>query len=265
MSMEHEQLNNLREQLLLFEHTTLEQMDRVSLMDRIDTKFVFEKEMLTSILSEISSHYYCLEINKSRVAGYKTDYFDTLEHKMYHAHHNQKQGRYKIRFREYVGSELSFLEIKYKNNKGKTFKNRIQAWHDASFSSKKATDFIQVQSPFDKQELTHALTNKFNRITLVNKKDEERVTIDFSLQFSRKNQALNLNDLVIIEVKQARLNRKSKIMETLKNNSLRKFSFSKYAIGMVITDPTLKYNHFKKTLLFLNKINKDGNIWNSVN
>ena len=37
-------------------------------------------------------------------------------------HHNRRVNRNKIRFREYVGSNLTFLEVKTKNNKGKTIK-----------------------------------------------------------------------------------------------------------------------------------------------
>ena len=58
------------------------------------------------------------------IHDYKSLYYDTEDWKFYLDHHNGRVNRNKIRFREYVGSKLTFLEIKLKNNKGKTIKKR---------------------------------------------------------------------------------------------------------------------------------------------
>ena len=57
---------------------------------------------------------------------YKSLYFDTEDRKFYNDHHNQRVHRHKVRYREYVDSGLVFLEIKCKNNKGKTIKKRLK-------------------------------------------------------------------------------------------------------------------------------------------
>ena len=49
-----------------FEPISLEQMDSVQLMNRTDTKFVFELELLGKVLNEIREHYFVLDINKQR-------------------------------------------------------------------------------------------------------------------------------------------------------------------------------------------------------
>ena len=101
-------------------------MDSVKLMNRIDTKFVFEIELLKKALQEIKEYYYILEIKGLRMSAYRSLYFDTDEFKFYYEHHNGKTNRNKVRYREYLESGLCFLEVKHKNNKGKTIKKRIK-------------------------------------------------------------------------------------------------------------------------------------------
>ena len=263
--MERKQLNSVQEQLASFESTSLTDMQSVSLMDRIDTKFIFERSKLLDVLLAIKPDYKCLEINESRIAKYKTDYFDTFDYGLYTAHHNKKQGRYKIRFREYVESKISFLEVKYKSNKGKTYKSRIPEWIDGKSVSTKGGAFLQKKTPYNRDVIKHTLTNRFSRITLVNKSREERLTIDFSLMFGNDEKRVDLDNLVVLEVKQGKLDRTSEVMLLMKSNRIHQASFSKYATGAAILYSTLKYNNFKSNLLYLNKIHKNGNIWNPDN
>ena len=125
-------------------------------------------------------------------------------------------------------------------------------------------DFLREKTPYDREKLMHILTNNFSRITLVSKTDKERLTIDFSLQFLKEGKLKQLGNLAIAEVKQENVNRGSEIMSILKNNQIREASFSKYATGAALLNPDLKYNKFKKNFLYLNKIHKNGDIWNTV-
>jgi len=263
--LEKRLLNNIHNSLNAFEPITLKEMDGVSLMNRTDTKFVFEAELLPQILEKVSPHYKSLEISGNRYANYKTDYFDTSDFYMYIAHQNGKLNRYKIRYREYVGSDLSFLEVKFKTNKGKTMKSRIKAWAGENEFNTTDTTFLNEKTPFDVSNLQHVLTNNFSRITLVSNTDKERLTIDFHLQFAKNDNIKQLANLVIAEVKQENVNRASQVMKILKDFSIREASFSKYATGCALLNPQLKYNKFKKNLLYLNKTHKNGNIWNTAN
>lgn len=264
--MEKQQLNKVVDSLLAFEPITLGEMDGVSLMDRTDTKFVFESSELPAILNAVKPYYNSLEIRGNRFANYKTDYFDTNNYYMYTAHSNGKQNRYKVRYREYVGSDLSFLEVKFKNNKGKTLKSRINAWVDMNNFNEVDTNFLNEVTPFDVKDLQHVLTNKFSRITLVSRTDKERLTIDFSLSFDKDGCIKKLDNLVIAEVKQEKVNSNSKVMIALKELGIREASFSKYTTGASLLNNNLKYNNFKKNMLFLNKIHKGyGTIWNGNN
>ena len=103
----------------------LEEMDKVCLMNRIDTKFWFHRRSLAEMFHSIQPNYFILSINGITELPYLTEYFDTLSDSMYIAHHNGKLNRYKIRRRSYVSSGISFLEVKFSNNKGRTIKRRV--------------------------------------------------------------------------------------------------------------------------------------------
>ncbi len=46
---------------------------------------------------------------------------------MYHKHHRGMVNRHKIRFRKYNTSDIVFLEVKLKDSRGVTTKNRMKA------------------------------------------------------------------------------------------------------------------------------------------
>ena len=115
-------MSNLLPIISDFAPITLKEMDGVKLMSRMDTKFVFKIEKLPSLLEKMTAFYRVLEINGKFIHDYKSLYFDTNARKFYIDHHNSRVNRNKIRFREYVDSGLTFLEVKLKNNKGRTIK-----------------------------------------------------------------------------------------------------------------------------------------------
>ena len=247
-----------------FEPIDLSSMDEVSLMKRVDHKFTLTKKQLQNLLLKMSNDYSCLTIDNSRVFSYENQYFDTEDKKMFLFHHNGKRNRYKIRIRDYVESKLSFLEIKFKNNKSETIKNRINLDFRERNISNKESKFVSENSIFNYKEIESQLLNSFKRITLVSLKNKERVTIDIELNFQNSTKEINLTNLVIIEVKREKTSKQSALLSLLKENKIRATNFSKYAIGSILTSPELRYNRFKNKLRYLNKIHPDGNIWNST-
>ena len=109
-----------------FSVISLNEMNAVKLMNRVDQKFAFQIDKLPSLLNGLKESYNILEVNNKKVQSYKSLYYDTDDRLFFIQHHNGRVNRNKVRFREYVGSGLVFLEIKSKNNKGKTLKNRIK-------------------------------------------------------------------------------------------------------------------------------------------
>jgi hypothetical protein len=246
-------LENLHHTLKTLDHITLAEMDGVKLMDRTDTKFTFSREKLDKVLAAIHPYYKVLEVEGKRLSHYKTLYYDTSDYSLYLAHHNGELNRYKVRHRTYVDSGLGFLEVKFKNNKGRTQKKRIEVedaplnWNDTS------KDFLQAKTPLKIESLIPSIWVNYGRITLVNRTCAERVTIDVDLEFISHNKLHSFNNLVIAEVKQDKKN-PSQFLKLMKALRIREGSISKYCMGVAVSDTPIKKNNFKEKLLAIKHI-----------
>ena len=249
-------MHNLLEILPNFNSTSLDQMDKVKLMNRTDTKFIFNISQLQQILNTAIEKYDILEINGERLLSYRTQYFDTADFKMYVVHQNRKLNRFKIRQREYMISDISFLEVKFKSNKGRTIKKRIKSKGLVTELPEKFKSFIAEKTPFTGDDLVASILNSFSRITLVHKTEQERITIDLNLGYKYKNESVTLSYLAIAEVKREGY-AKSDFINILKENKIYNQSMSKYSIGVLLFNKHLKYNTFKKKLLKLKKLAND--------
>ena len=218
-----------------YQPITLDQMSGIKLMNRIDTKFVTTRQRLLQLLELCKTDYMAQETGGLRVIPYATAYFDTPDFNMYVTHHNGHAGRQKLRIRSYVASQLSFLEVKTKDNHKRTRKKRVAVdvtMLDEACAGKVA---FTPQGPFDEflhkhlqyapQSMLPALQNSFNRITLVNRAKTERLTIDIDLKFH------NLMQLRIMPM-----------------------GFSKYCMGSALTNPDLKTNRFKERLRLIDRM-----------
>lgn len=252
----------IAELLELLEPITLEQMSEIRLMNRTDTKFVTTKERLVQLLQLCQGHYYAQFHSGSKIASYQTTYWDTDNHHFYLEHHNGRAPRQKVRVRTYMDSLDTFLEIKTKNNHGRTKKKRIsvpsQDLHSAGNDGAVTPDeFLRSLVPFGLEEIHPTVQNQFHRITLVNYGKTERLTIDFDIQFHNYDTGNedNVGNLVIVELKRDG-NVFSPILALLKQLRIKPHGFSKYCIGSVMTNPGLKQNRFKQKLVSLRKISE---------
>ncbi len=228
-------------------------MGEVKLMNRTDTKFVFRVINLEKLLEKMQAFYKVLEVNDERIQTYKSLYFDTEDRKFYIDHHNSRVNRNKIRFREYVGSGLTFLEIKLKNNKGKTIKKRMRAAKISEKLSSEQKEYIE-KIIGKKLEVSAKQWINFSRLTFVHKTQKERLTIDINLSFENEKESGDLRDIVIAEVKQERMSRKSDFMRIAKEMSILPMRLSKYCISTMQLWQNIKQNRFKKKQLFINKL-----------
>ena len=241
------------EKLVKFKPISLQEMNAVSLMKRLDSKFLATVQQLPLIFEEIYRDYRILEISKQRKMRYATLYFDTADKQFFNDHHNGKANRKKIRMRKYLDSDLCFLEIKEKSNAGVTNKVRCTVIDFEQELSDQSMDFIYATTQ-KRWDLNPVMYNLFQRITLVNNNMTERVTIDTDLGYKTENQEFKFPNLAIIEVKQERNRLKSPICKTLKMLKVSKVSFSKYCIGATRIFENLKYNRFKEINLKINKL-----------
>ncbi len=241
-----------------FEGISLAEMDQVKLMNRVDTKFAFPASQLEEVLNQIKNNYRVFEIEGTRTPSYESQYFDDAGYSLYHDHHKGKMSRFKVRVRKYVESNIHFLEVKHKF-KGRTNKQRIKADKFEDFLSKNQLEFIDGAMK-EHLDLEPCLWNSFQRITLVGKELNERLTFDFNISFQWKDQVEKFDNLIIAELKQERTDRNSPFFKVMKEMGIRPYRLSKYCIGSIELHgkENLKYNRFKKKLLKLKEINDDA-------
>ena len=91
-------------------------------------------------------------------------------------------------------------------------------------------------------------------MTLVNLEDKERITVDILISYSFNKKEKDVHNIAIFEVKQSKLDRKSLVVQVLKNFNYNPYSVSKYCIGAAKLNTKLKYNLFKKKFLRINKL-----------
>ena len=200
-----------------FAPISLEEMSCVKLMNRTDTKFV-------ASMAKLCQHQW---------------------------NHTNRQ---KIRFRTYCISGLQFMEVKTKNNHGRTKKKRIEVT-DMNLCEQEKCDFLGKYLRYGVETLQPALNNHFSRITLVNKAKTERLTIDSTLRFHNLVSGVDrdMGDLVIIELKRDGLVY-SPVLEMLRQLRIHPHGFSKYCMGSALTNSELRINRFKRKLIEINKI-----------
>lgn len=250
---------NIRALLMKFPTITLAEMEKVRLMNRIDTKYTTRIEILKQLLEALQENYFVQVVNNNCISLYQTIYLDTTDLSMYIAHQNGRREREKIRMRSYIDSQLSFLEIKDKNNKGRTHKQRILLPDIEKYKTTEASDFLNHHSLFKPNELFPQIENSFSRITLVNREKTERLTIDTDIRFQNltTGKTMAMSNMVIIELKQDG-HIPSFVKRLLHEMHVHPVSISKYCLGTVLTNPEVKHNRFKKKLLQINKLTQYG-------
>lgn len=241
----------------------LSEMKGVKLMNRVDTKYLAMEADLVRILEMAAADYRVQKIGDRKFGAYDTIYYDTGGLDMYVMHHNKKLRRQKIRTRTYVDSGIAFLEIKNKNNRGRTKKVRTPIGLDyfrCFTGSPSAVDFIYHESNYPLTNLSPHVRTRFNRITLVNERKTERLTIDMDLQFEnlRTGETAGLPGTVIIELKQDGMCY-SEMKKILMHLRIHPQKVSKYCVGTVMTNPGAKNNRFKEKINYINKLTLQQN------
>lgn len=245
-----------------FEPITLERMDAIRLMNRIDTKFVTDTLSLKNLLKDaLNQGYMIFESTGERIHAYDSIYFDTSDLRMFNDHRRGKAVRQKIRTRVYLGSGLCFLEVKKKDNHSRTRKKRAEVPLSDFQDFRNDSDaclWLASHSDFGGNDVFPAVETSFNRITLVNNGLTERLTIDTSVTFRniRTGASADLGAAVIIKLKQdGRL--RSEMKDILLKHRVKPFRISKYCIGTVLTDSGVAEGRFKQKIRYIDKLNKN--------
>jgi hypothetical protein len=231
-----------------FSPISLEQLGKAALMDRQETKYIFRRDHILNFLFGLESEYQVLEIERQRICSYRTEYYDTADFHFFHQHQNGSGQRWKVRQRTYMDSQTNFLEVKYKDNRKRTRKSRIQTELNLDHILDNENIFLSENGHLSMAELHPKLEVWFTRTTFVKNDGLERVTLDSQLNYSNGKISQDLEGLMIAEIKQAAYNPTSPFMAQIKTGGIRPSPFSKYCIGISMLYPEIKHNRFKPIL-----------------
>ena len=234
---------------------SLDEMSGIKLMNRIDKKYLATIGQLEQLLVLAQGKYMVQQIEGKRYNRYHTIYLDTPDEEMYTMHHNGRLVRQKVRVRTYLDSGDTFLEVKNKNNHGRTKKKRMIVGSIHTLHEDGGDTLLAKHANYLLADLVPKVENRFERITLVNMAKTERLTIDCHVKFHHweTDKHDTFDRLVIIELKRDG-NVYSPVKDMLHELRIRHSGFSKYCIGSALTNPNLKRNRFKARFTKINKL-----------
>lgn len=222
----------------------LAELETVSLLNRVDTKFLLPISQVAALLPDLAREYRVLDVDGRRLHQYRTRYFDTPGFDLYRRHHAGQAVRYKVRSRAYVDSGLAFFEIKAKNARGRTVKHRVRTDTLLTELTPAAEALLTAHAPDGARPAEPKLRNDFLRITLVGKQCAERVTLDLGIQFERDGRTAILPGAVIAEVKQSGVDDDSPFMRRMREAGRAPTSVSKYCVGVALLVPGVEHDAF---------------------
>jgi len=255
--------NGLDNYLSGFEPIGLGEIESLSLMNRKDRKYVLTMGQLGGLFADLQGFCKVLEIEGKRMSRYETYYFDTEDFELYRQHHCGWANRYKVRFRKYVETGEYYFEVKYKNNKKETLKQRVLCAGNEREITEVLRDFLLANTDLNPDVLSLQLLVEYSRITLVNFERKFRLTLDVGLRFSRGvENIISYPNIVICEVKEERGDRRLGLGRWLENRGLRRCSVSKYCLGIVALNEGVRSNNFKKEFQLIEGLGKGYSIKN---
>ena len=234
---------------------SLPEMKDIKLMNRIDKKYLATIGQLEQLLVMAQGKYMVQQIEGMRYSRYHTIYLDTPDEEMYTEHHNGRLVRQKVRVRTYLDSGDTFLEVKNKNNHGRTKKKRITVQGLHTLHEDEGDVLLAKYSRYLLADLVPKVENRFERITLVNMAKTERLTIDCHVKFHHLETGIHdtFDRLVIIELKRDG-NVYSPVKSMLRELRIKPSGFSKYCIGSAMTNASLKQGNFKPRFVRIDKL-----------
>jgi hypothetical protein len=229
------------------EFTPAADMERASLQRRLSMTFLFPAAALPDFAGDLACGYTVQPAGGKRCAAYRTLYFDTPDFAFFHAHRCGRRRREKVRIRHYDDRKLSFFEVKQRMHALRTVKQRRpRAFGDDRLHEQDL--WLVRKCTRTRGALVPQVWTQFQRLTLVSRADDERVTLDFDLRFRHLDREIALPRLAIAEVKQPRLSRRTPIMAALHRRGLRRRSFSKYCAAIVAMNPDIRHNRLRPQL-----------------
>ena len=248
-------LDTLESQTSGFAVANVELLAKRSLQKRLDQKYILPNNQMTTLLDNLKGDFQIVPTSNHHVAEYQTHYFDTHDYTFFTNHLRGKRPRYKVRLRRYPDRNLCMLECKKKNAADLTIKTSLEVPYDTQSLSSHLSFFDDL--PIDGESLSHSLSNRFHRITLLHKTFLERMTIDFNIEFNTRHNVFTLDNCLIVERKRLPVSSGSTVPALLRNVRAYPLSVSKYCIGGYHLFDTKKNTLYKTKSRLLRKVLHD--------
>lgn len=225
------------------------------LMTRTDRKYLVDLATVPALLGALAPTALALQVDDRRAFGYRSAYFDTPELTSYLLSARRRPRRFKVRTRTYLDSGDSWLEVKTRDRRGRTVKQRIPWPEDQGPGLRRAGRAFVAQAlagtvadPADLADvLGPELSTSYQRATLLLPAQGARVTLDVELEATRhRGPGLRVRHLAVIETKTA--GPACAADRALWALGQRPVRVSKYATLLAALDPQLPAHRWRPAL-----------------
>ncbi len=223
-------------------------LETADLQTRVDRKYLVGVELLDTLA--LATNTAVLEIDGLRHFRYETVYFDTPERRLYLDTAYRRPRRFKVRVRTYVDSDTAMLEVKRKDPRGKTAKDRLdldpgRGRRQLDAAMRGFVDSSVMTDVADR--LAETVTTRFDRTTIVDLDHRARYTVDHGLTATAPDgRVVHLEGNVVVECKSA--GRATPFDRALWALGVRPARISKYCTTLAVLEPSLPANHWHRTL-----------------
>lgn len=234
-------------------------MAAASLQARTDRKYLLPLaaaiDLLTLDLRQAEPDARVLEIDGTRSFGYASHYLDTPDLAAYRLAAHGRGNRYKVRTRTYLDSGEEWLEVKTRDPRGTTIKDRLPlALADRRETRTFAPRTVEERTGHHVDQLEAALDVTYRRATLFLPSTSSRVTVDTDLAWrSPDGVRRRLPDHAIVETKTT--GRACAVDHLLWRSGIRPRRLSKYTCGLaLLRRDELPTNRWHRTIAALDTL-----------
>ena len=210
--------------------------ERAALLQRVDVKYIVDRDVLTTLIERLAGDHDVLEIDGRRQFAYDTVYFDTEELRCFRDHGADVKPRFKARTRRYVDAGDCVFEVKVKREDGSTDKRQTEHEGAADALTPAADELLAdtlrdagIEPP---GELAAVLRTSFDRATLAAHEGDARLTVDVGVTLATMDgESVRLrDDLALVESKSEA--GESRADRVLAERGATPISLSKYRTGI---------------------------------
>jgi hypothetical protein len=231
--------------------TKLAELDSAAaLLTRRDRKYIVPLSVATQFLDRLGESSRVLEIDGRRLFRYESIYFDTPEGSSYLAAAWRRPRRFKVRIRSYLDQGRCLLEIKTRDRRGRTVKERRE--HPIEIASRlDAADLTFLGAcptlADGGRTLEPVLTTQYGRSTLLIGEPAVRATIDLDIEaLAPDGRSVGLDAMTIVETKTA--GPPSEADRVLWSMGHRPIKVSKFCTSLAALRPDLPSNRWRRAL-----------------